>query len=74
MIYSLTVDNETIISKYHRPIKNRILKEISKGNRNFQEFNISDVEFLTLFDNDFDRFKEYLKFRSRKKVERCFIP
>lgn len=74
MIYSLILENEILVNKYHQPILNRMRKEIAKGNRNFEEVKISDIEFMCMFDNNIDRFKEYLKFRSRKKVERCFIP
>ena len=74
MIFCLVLEREIVISKYHQPITNRIRKEIAKGNRDFEEVKISDVEFSTVFNNDIEKLRGCLKFRSKKKVERCFIP
>ena len=61
MIFVLLLENEIIIKNYHQPILNRIRKEIVKGNRNFKETKITDVEFMSVFNNDLEKFKDHLK-------------
>ena len=66
LIFALILKDEILVNRYHQGITNRIRKEIKKGNRNFEEFKISDVEFQCIFDNNLEKFKEYLKLRKKK--------
>ena len=66
LIFALILKDEILVKCYRQGILQRIRKEIKKGNRNFEELKISDIEFQCMFDSNLEKFKEYLRLRKKK--------
>lgn len=59
--YVLVTKDKIIIRNNKQLINKFKLKEIANGNRNFTEYQFSDIEFMTIFKSDEQEIIKHIK-------------